>query len=224
MDRRSFVLGGAAACGASAALGQSRGRYIGQLELTALSGGRLMRLSQPYTYIDPAGRTWAVPARAVVDGASIPRVFWTVVGGPWDGPYRDASVIHDWFCAVRTKPWKETHRMFYDAMLTSQVPSRQARLMFLAVRYAGPSWDDLTLANSRLLTNNGQTRLDPAGTRRGTSNFASASEAAQAREALLARLNDLADEADGGDLTVAQMEQLVDAGGREESTAAMLES
>ena len=38
----------------------------------------------------------------VVDGASIPSVFWSIIGAPYTGKYRDASVIHDYYC--------ETHR------------------------------------------------------------------------------------------------------------------
>ncbi|WP_412773782.1 DUF1353 domain-containing protein [Nitrobacter sp.] len=39
---------------------------------------------------------WSVPAGATVDGASIPQLFWSLLGG------RNASAIHDWFCTRRT--------------------------------------------------------------------------------------------------------------------------
>lgn len=223
MDRRLIIGAGLAGISFRPSTAQTRDRYIGHLRMEALRDGRLMRLLEPFTYVDPAGTSWPVPARAVVDGASIPRVFWPVVGGPWVGVYRDASVVHDWYCAVRTMPWKQTHRMFYDAMLTSQVPRRQARLMFLAVRYAGPSWDDLTLANSRLLTNNGQRRLDPPGSRRAANGFATAAAADEAANALRDKLIELSMQAEQADLDVQAMERLVDAGGRAETTAAMLE-
>ncbi len=223
MDRRQFLGTALAAASAQPSFAQEHGRYVGVLRLESMSGGRLMRLTEPFSYVDLAGQQWHVPRRGVVDGASIPRVFWSVIGGPWDGPYREASVIHDWYCAVRVMPWKQTHRMFYDAMRTSNVPEAQARLMFLAVRYAGPTWDDLTLQNSRLLTLDGKRRLDPPGRRRGTSSFASEAEAAQAKDALVEKLNALASQAQQQQLDVTGMEQLVDASGRAEMTAAMLE-
>jgi hypothetical protein len=91
-----------------------------------------------------------VPAGAEIDGASIPKVFWSIVGGPYTGLYRNASVIHDYYCDVRTRPWKEVHRMFYDAMLASGVDKMKAKLMYLAVRFGGPRWDDQTIHNNVL--------------------------------------------------------------------------
>jgi hypothetical protein len=41
--------------------------------------------------------------------------------------------------------------MFYEAMLKSGVGAKLAKLMYLAVYYGGPRWDDLTIRNSKLL-------------------------------------------------------------------------
>jgi hypothetical protein len=57
------------------------------------NGGREMRLLRSVTYTDPAGVAWNAPEGFVTDGASIPRVFWSIVGGPFEGPYRSAAVI-----------------------------------------------------------------------------------------------------------------------------------
>mgnify|MGYP001792979849 CR=1 FL=1 len=46
-------------------------------------------------YVDPKGHVWVAPASSVVDGASIPRSLWTFMGGPFEGKYRNASVLHD---------------------------------------------------------------------------------------------------------------------------------
>lgn len=157
MDRRSFIAS-TIACGlATSAFAQrpSSGRYTGTLVLEALPDARLMRLHNVFGYIDADGLIWDVPVGAIVDGASIPRVFWPIIGSPFVGKYRSGSVIHDWFCSIRTRPWQATHRMFHQAMLTSGVDSLKARLMYLAVRYGGPSWDELTQRNSVLATGNG---------------------------------------------------------------------
>jgi hypothetical protein len=109
-----------------------------------------MTVKAPFGYQDKSCVTWQVPVNAAVDGASIPSAFWSIIGGPWDGQYRDASVVHDWYCAVRTRRWQDVHRMFYEAMLTSGVNATKAHLMYLAVYYGGPRWDDLTIRNSNL--------------------------------------------------------------------------
>ncbi len=196
-------------------------RYVGTLVLIPQDDGRLMKLDQAFGYVDPANTSWNVPADAVVDGASIPRVLWPIVGGPWEGQYRAASVIHDWFCAVRVMPWRQTHRMFYDAMLTSHVEPRVAKLMFLAVRYAGPSWDDLTLRNSRILSDQGRRRLAPPA-RPSAHGFASDAEAANARVALLDEFQTLSAQVEQADLSPDQIENMVDETGRAEDTATLL--
>jgi len=109
-----------------------------------------MQLLAPITFIDSGGKRWEVPKGATVDGASIPRFFWTFIGGPFEGLYRDASVIHDWYCDVRTRPWREVDRMFYEAMIARGVAQAQAKVMYLAVVFGGPRWDDQAVANNLL--------------------------------------------------------------------------
>jgi|GEM_PF-956322 len=126
-------------------------KYEGDLVLAVDANGRTMTLQKPYDYVDGRCEKWLVPAKATVDGASIPQFLWSIIGGPFEGPYRNASVIHDWYCAVRTMPWQQVHKMFYEAMITSGVPPKLAKLMYFGVYYGGPRWDSLTIRNSRLL-------------------------------------------------------------------------
>jgi Protein of unknown function (DUF1353) len=42
---------------------------------------------------DPDGQKWTAPGGSVVDGASIPRALWTIVGSAYTGDYRRASVL-----------------------------------------------------------------------------------------------------------------------------------
>ncbi|WP_426165205.1 DUF1353 domain-containing protein [Sandarakinorhabdus sp. DWP1-3-1] len=124
--------------------------FNGTLSATWLDDGRLMELLSDFGFSDAAGLAWPVPKGARVDGASIPRSLWSIVGGPFEGKYRNASVVHDWYCSVRTRPWQAVHAMFWEAMLVSGVGALQARALYLAVRYGGPRWDALTVANNIL--------------------------------------------------------------------------
>lgn len=223
MERRHFLITGAVlASMPSTLLAQTRGRYVGNLLLSPVRG-RLMRTGADFGYIDARGNRWDVPSGALVDGASIPRIFWTLIGSPWSGEYAQASVVHDWFCAVRIRPWKETHRVFYDAMITSGVSRAQAKVMYLAVRFAGPSWDDLTLENSRILTDDGKRRLTAAGTKSYELGFASQEEETQAREALLEKFDAMSETVRGDDLSLDKIDDLVDEVGRAEIVAQMIE-
>jgi hypothetical protein len=118
-----------------------KGEYRGKVVAEWLGDGRKMQLREPFEYIDPEKRRWQVPSGTVVDGASIPQVFWSIMGGPFEGLYRNASVIHDYYCDARTRTFEDVHRVFYNAMLTSGVGERTAWLMYKAVQKFGPSWD-----------------------------------------------------------------------------------
>ena len=128
------------------------GRYEGTAIVELLEDGRRVRLNQPYSYIDPDGTRWDVPAKAIVDGASIPKVLWSIIGGPFEGKYRAASIIHDWYCDIRLRNWKDVHRMFYNAMLTSGVARVTANIMYAGVYAGGPRWSDTVVENTRTAT------------------------------------------------------------------------
>lgn len=130
------------------------GYYVGTLQLEMLNDGRRARLLAPFAYVDPNGLRWTVPAGVIVDGASIPRILWGPIGGPWEGLYRNASVIHDYFCDVRSRSWQATHRVFHDAMKTSEVSPIQANYMYFAVRKFGPRWSNTVVTNTALALTN----------------------------------------------------------------------
>ncbi|MBB4398792.1 DUF1353 domain-containing protein [Bradyrhizobium sp. ERR14] len=117
------------------------GRFEGELVLKVLPDGRNMELAGPFRYIDSHNVAWPVPAGSRVDGASIPSVFWSLIGAPYTGKYREASVIHDYYCETRSRHWKAVHRVFLDGMLARGVNKLEAQLMYLAVYRFGPRWD-----------------------------------------------------------------------------------
>lgn len=116
------------------------GRFIGEIVTKWLENGREMELTKPFVYVDPDGLRWEAPKGSVVDGASIPQFGWSVVGGPYEGEYRKASVIHDVACREKTRPWESVHGAFYNAMLAANVPPLRAKVMYAAVYYLGPRW------------------------------------------------------------------------------------
>jgi hypothetical protein len=118
-------------------------RFIGRVVVEWLSEegeDRTMRVVEWFAYEDPSGKLWEVPAGAEVDGASIPEALYSVVGPPFVGDYRRASVVHDYHCERRIVGWEAVHRMFYDAARTGGVPAVKAKMMYAAVRGWGPRW------------------------------------------------------------------------------------
>lgn len=116
------------------------GRFIGKVVAEWLPDGRQMRLIEPFAYESPTAQRWDAPKGSVIDGASIPRAAWSFIGGPFEGRYREASVIHDVACKVQDRPWQDTHLAFYTAMQANGVSPRMAKLMYGAVYLGGPRW------------------------------------------------------------------------------------
>jgi hypothetical protein len=116
------------------------GRFDGPVRAKWLPDGRLMCLLEPLVFHQGSDGDWTAPAKTLTDGASIPQVFWALIGGPFEGKYRDAAVCHDFQCCVKTRPWQLVHRMFFDAMMANGEALWRAKLMYFAVYFFGPRW------------------------------------------------------------------------------------
>ena len=124
----------------SVSYAESWGEFIGKVVVEWLPDGRNMKLMEAFVYVDPHGQRWNAPAGSVVNGASIPQFAWSIIGGPFEGKYRDASVIHDVACRSKERPWQDVHEAFYTAMLASGVEAIRAKVMYAAVYHFGPRW------------------------------------------------------------------------------------
>ena len=101
---------------------------------------RDMMLTTDLTYIDQHGQRWEAQQGRTVNGASIPEAFWTVIGPPFVGDYRRASVVHDIGCEDQVSTSDQVHEMFYNAMRCDGVGAIKAQVMYQAVRKFGPQW------------------------------------------------------------------------------------
>lgn len=118
----------------------SFGEFIGTVVAEWSIDGRSMTLTKPFAYVSPTGIRWDAPAGSIIDGASIPQVAWSIIGGPFEGKYRNASVIHDVACVSKNRPWQAVHEAFYTAMLAADVDKLKAKIMYAAVYHFGPRW------------------------------------------------------------------------------------
>src|SRR6202163_4615896 len=116
------------------------GHYSGYVEARWENDGRTMTLLSELRYTDPEGVVWIAPAGSVVDGASIPRSLWSFMGGPFEGKYRNASVLHDVSYDQHNRPWQDCDRMFYNAMRCSGVSAAEAKTMYYALYKFGRHW------------------------------------------------------------------------------------
>jgi hypothetical protein len=118
------------------------GEFIGappRVEL--LEDGRSIRLLDDFAYVDTRSKVWVAKRDAVANGASIPKVFWSITGGPLSGRFRNASIIHDEACREMIEPSDAVHLAFYEACRCSGVPEKQAKTLYAAVYHFGPKWE-----------------------------------------------------------------------------------
>ena len=116
------------------------GHYNGEPVTKWNPDGRTMTLLTELRYTDPHGEVWVAPVGSVVDGASMPRYLWSVMGGPFEGKYRNASVLHDVAYDQKNRPHEVCDRMFYHAMRCSGVSAVEAGTMYYALRKFGRHW------------------------------------------------------------------------------------
>lgn len=114
------------------------------------TNARICRLGAPLTYYSRKdGLVWQTDVwsdpnaqSGTTDGASIPPWAQPIIGDAYDPSFLKAAIVHDHYCYkenhVRT--WRQTHRMFYDALNDLNVDPIKAKVMYFAVYWRGPRW------------------------------------------------------------------------------------
>lgn len=121
------------------------GCFIGELQLVANPSdpsGNTKVLADDLYFVDPDRFVWKAGKTDVTDGASIPDLFKPIIGGSFEPDYLPAAVIHDHYTnrAHRVRSWRDTARVFYQAMLVKGVGVVKAKTMYFAVYTFGPHW------------------------------------------------------------------------------------
>jgi hypothetical protein len=121
--------------------------FTGDLTLTEVATNwRVWRLEQDFAY-DVGGKgsgvTIVVPKGFETDGASVPRIIWSLF--PAWGTYSRAAVIHDWLCyninsgtPLAVAPTKtDAADIFYEAMVVCGTDPVTRRILYWGVRIGG---------------------------------------------------------------------------------------
>ena len=74
-----------------------------------------------------------VPKGFICDLASIPSIFWSIIGGPW-GKYGYAAIVHDYLYNTQTRTRLASDRIFLEAMKVLGVNLFKRLIMYKAVR------------------------------------------------------------------------------------------
>lgn len=109
---------------------------------------RNMKVIENFWYIDPEARKWPAPAGSIINGASIPRPLWSLVGSPYTDDYRRASIVHDVACDDPKVDRKEADKMFFHACRAGGCTPLQARWLYAGVRIG--AWSSASLPKESL--------------------------------------------------------------------------
>ena len=87
---------------------------------------------------------WDAPQNSTINGASIPQPLWSLVGSPYTGDYRRASIVHDVACdraGTDHQMRREADKMFFHACIAGGCSTREAILLYVGVRI-GAWWNE----------------------------------------------------------------------------------
>lgn len=107
--------------------------------LRLLADGELWEVMEDFEYhvgSEDSNEVIKVPKGFITDGASIPKIFWSFIGGQW-GKYGYAAVLHDFLYHTKIYTRKKSDQIFLEAMGVLGVPKWKRLLMYFAVRLAG---------------------------------------------------------------------------------------
>lgn len=114
------------------------GRFL--LEWLDEGGGQKMRLLDSIKFTDAESNEWEAPIEAEIEATSLSPTLQTLFGAPFEAKNRKAALLHQYFVRARTQPWKETHRMYYEASRSLGVQEVDAKAMYMALYADGPRW------------------------------------------------------------------------------------
>ena len=104
-----------------------KGKYIGK---------GVWEILEPFEYHSKKYGVTRVPAGFTSDGASFPKIVYSIMGSPWGGKYGRPSVIHD-FLYFKKYNRKKADKIFLEAMQKCGVSFWKRRIMYRMLRLFG---------------------------------------------------------------------------------------
>jgi len=113
------------------------GHINGELDISPTSNKRKWKTNSEVTYTSDDGDTVLVPKGFIMDGASIPKIFWPFVGHPYMGNYARAALVHDYLYVSHKLTKEKADLIFLDIMKIDGVKPWRRTVMYYAVKWFG---------------------------------------------------------------------------------------
>jgi hypothetical protein len=99
-----------------------------------------MRMVEELAFHQAGGKSWVVPVNAVVDGRSMPRLFVSLTGRPFNSAFRKTTLVYDYAAKSKQHSWDEAQSMFYEGALTEGVVPVEAKVIYMLLNATGLRW------------------------------------------------------------------------------------
>jgi hypothetical protein len=99
------------------------------------------KLLEELSFVDGRGTRWTAERGGVLDDDLVPGQLRHVAGVPPKQEYRKASAVHAYFVHAKSAPWRDVHRMLYEASVAEGVAAPQARLLYVTMYAGGWRWE-----------------------------------------------------------------------------------
>lgn len=118
------------------------------------------RLSEDFSFVVD-GTCFVIKKGFWWDGASIPKIFWSVIGDPWEADIAPGALIHDILYGTQYYNRKKTDQILYEVNKINGMNSVKNYAVYNGVRMGGwKAWNEKTeeviAGNSRHLFINGK--------------------------------------------------------------------
>ncbi len=97
-------------------------------------------LADDLVFRDLYGVVCTVVGGTRLNGASIPKMIWPVIGHPFETDYVYPAALHDAQCGERMETDWLVHDRFFRALKAEKVAKWKANVMGYAVQQWGPTW------------------------------------------------------------------------------------
>ena len=115
-------------------------KFTSSLIVSIPPDGEIRTLIKPFSYSVGNNKVIIeVPIGFITDGASIPKIAWSIIGSPMTGKYIYAAVLHDYCYFIKTFSRKKSDQIFLEAMEILGVSKLKRKIIYYAVR-AGGRW------------------------------------------------------------------------------------
>jgi hypothetical protein len=114
-------------------------QFNGDIILEELDNGS-WKLQDDFSYYNDYIQV-TVKSNFTTDGASIPKVFWSVVGNPLENDLLKPSIIHDGLYTLMQLPRDKCDKLLKEMLLFNGTSKVKANLVYYAVRiFGGSHW------------------------------------------------------------------------------------